>query len=160
MNFQVMNKRDAVKYSCRTHTERSAIISIVNLFDSPVNFSHQANIKYILNLSFDDVEDGDKSISWEDGQKIRNFVNKCIRSNIELLIVHCEGGVSRSAGVCAAIMKAVTGDDMDIFSDPHFCPNMTCYRTVLNALMCNVDEEEIQNKFHLNIEKWRELNDF
>lgn len=160
MNFQVMSKDKAVKYSFHPYTERSAIISITNLWDMPVKFSHEANIKRILHIFFDDVEKGEKNvITFEDGKKIKEFVDDCLKDNIELLIVHCSAGVSRSAGVCAAIMKAVTGNDMDIFDNPHFCPNMTCYRTVLEAFIRDIDEDELQQELNINIQKWRELNE-
>ena len=38
-----------------------------------------------------------------------------------------------NAGVAAAIMKALFGDDWEVFDNPKYVPNMTCYRTVLDA---------------------------
>ena len=51
------------------------------------------------------------------------------------IIVHCDAGISRSAGVAAGIMKALTGDDSPIFDSPRYRPNMWCYRKTLEALM-------------------------
>lgn len=162
MIFRVMSQNEAKKYSSEFHEESSAIISITNKEDPKVNFFKKANIKKILRLSFDDVEFGDKigqSITKEDAEKIVSFVDFCINKKVKLLIVHCTAGVSRSAGVCAGIMKALTGDDMQIFEDGKYCPNMTCYSTVLGAFMCQEDEEETCQKTKLNINKWRELNE-
>ena len=84
-------------------------------------------------VKFDDVERGAANcITEADALKIVSFVaeeEKCI----DKLIVHCEAGVSRSAGVAAAIMKALYDDDRPVFNNPRYVPNMTCYRTVLNV---------------------------
>lgn len=67
----------------------------------------------------------------DDADKIVAFCLKWLPETD--LIVHCEAGVSRSAGVCAAIMKWYERSDTMIFNNPYFRPNMHCYRTVLNA---------------------------
>ena len=51
------------------------------------------------------------------------------------MIVHCDAGISRSSGVAAAILKAKTGDDSQIFNNPKYRPNMRCYRIVLDEFM-------------------------
>ena len=86
------------------------------------------------------------------------------KNKVDKFIVHCEAGVSRSAGVGAAIMKALNGDDWDVFKNPLKCPNMKCYRTVLNAFVDAgyFDEdpmEEIKFKEETNIAKWKEFNE-
>jgi protein-tyrosine phosphatase len=47
------------------------------------------------------------------------------------VMVHCEAGISRSAGVAAALSRAVNGDDADFFA--RRLPNRLCYRLVLEA---------------------------
>ena len=54
---------------------------------------------------------------------------------VDTIIVHCNAGISRSSGVCAAIMKAMTGDDSLIFENPKYLPNTTCYKVVLEEFM-------------------------
>ena len=39
----------------------------------------------------------------------------------------------KNAWVAAAIMNALFGDDWEVFDNPKYVPNMTCYRTVLDA---------------------------
>ena len=58
---------------------------------------------------------------------------KGYKDKVECIIVHCEVGVSRSAGVMAAIQKYLTGDDSAIFNNGAFSPNMYCYRMMLDA---------------------------
>ena len=97
-------------------------------------------------MSFDDVdkkqydemtEAGYGSVvlmNEQDAARIVAFVKK-YKDSVDGIIVHCDAGVSRSAGVMAAIMKWLTGDDSKIFSDLRFHPNMWCYRLVLNEFM-------------------------
>lgn len=68
----------------------------------------------------------------EDGVRIRDFLER--NSNIQSIIVHCDAGQSRSAGVAAAILKAKTGSDMQIFKRAFYKPNMHCYRITLNHI--------------------------
>ena len=51
-----------------------------------------------------------------------------------MMIIQCDAGVSRSAGVAGALMKYYNGDDSEIFENPKYRPNMRCYRTMLNEL--------------------------
>ena len=50
------------------------------------------------------------------------------------VIVHCDAGISRSAGIAAAILKHFTGDDSSIFGNDLYDPNLWCYRKTLAAL--------------------------
>lgn len=68
----------------------------------------------------------------DDAKKVSSFVKRHPNTDI---IVHCDAGISRSAGVAAAIMKWSTGDDTPIFNSWHYHPNMWAYRKTLNALM-------------------------
>ena len=139
MFIQVMSRVSAVEYSCRSHDEASAVISISDYDkNSPTLENNPGNgIVAHLKLKFDDVERGEANcITERDALKIVSFVRGyAIVSN--KLIVHCEAGVSRSAGTAAAIMKAINGSDWDIFDNPRYVPNMTCYRMVLDAFYTN-----------------------
>lgn len=132
MVFKVLSRSGAIAYSFKKEIPKTAIISISDSYDSWPHFNKNQNILRVLYLKFDDVEKGEPNcITSEDAKKIAKFVNS-LNKNTEQIIVHCGAGVSRSAGVCAAIMKYLTGDDSEIFDNPKYCPNMTCYRTVLN----------------------------
>lgn len=135
MKITVMNRRDAVRYSFHPQQEKTAVISIgtpneqyhTGVYTSPYN-----GISSVLRLWFDDVESGKDCIRKEDAEKIKRFVEAHKEDSI---IVHCDAGVSRSAGIAAALMKYYNGDDTPIFDNPRYCPNMLCYRTMLNTLM-------------------------
>ena len=134
------------------------IVSITDKNASYNAFSDHENIKGILEVKFDDVDFKEKNcITPEDGRKIVDFVQTHL-SEVDEIIVHCEAGISRSAGVCAALMKIVNGDDFEIFDDPRYCPNMACYRTVMEAHYNDYDLDDANRKIDHNTAKWREAN--
>ena len=168
IDIRILNRKEAKKFSYESHDFKTAIISITDTDKADVIFEkNEANgIRAVLRLKFDDVERDYKNehcITKEDAENIVKFVNKN-KNKVDKFIVHCEAGVSRSAGVGAAIMKALNGDDWDVFKNPLKCPNMKCYRTVLNAFADAgyFDEdpmEEIKFKEETNIAKWKEFNE-
>ena len=86
--------------------------------------------------------------------QIKEFVEQ-VKDRVERIIVHCKAGVSRSAGVGAAILYALNGDDMRVFRDKYSLPNMTCYRKVLNAFGVKTDEAVLKEKALINRKLWR-----
>ena len=64
--------------------------------------------------------------------QILDFVEE-IKDRVELIVCHCEAGVSRSSGVAAAILRILTGSDDKIFNDRRYIPNIFVYRKILNA---------------------------
>lgn len=158
MIFQVMNRTNAKKYSYKTHGHKYIIISISDIGDSANKFNKSSELVDVLRLWFDDEEAPHPNcITSKDAEKIVNFVNQYI-DKVDEIVVHCSAGVSRSAGVCGAIMCILTGSDDYIFDNPNFCPNMTCYRAVLNAYFGSYDDEEIKRKEAKSIEVWRKAN--
>ncbi|MBE6994772.1 MAG: hypothetical protein E7423_09070 [Ruminococcaceae bacterium] len=149
MHVTVMNRAQAVSYCHKRHDRPAVMISISDPYEERagrVFCSPQNMLKSILRLRFADADRPGPDVYGreasaldmmqdEDAARIADFVR---RHQALDLIVHCDAGVSRSAGVAAAILKHLTGDDSPIFNDPRFRPNMWCYRKTLAAL-----EEEI-----------------
>jgi len=143
MKYLVLSRGAAQIYTYTPHKEKSIMISIYSPGGCPLRI-HEAdreicNILQVLPLEFSDSEFNekglyDKPISKEQAQLIVDFV-RTYKYQIDQIIVHCDAGVSRSAGVCAAIAKALDNDDIQFFNSNYYCPNMTCYRRVLNAFM-------------------------
>jgi predicted protein tyrosine phosphatase len=70
--------------------------------------------------------------SKEDAVTILNFVNECVQHNKDITIVcQCDAGVSRSAGVAAALSKIYNDDDEYIFKK--YVPNRYVYRMILET---------------------------
>lgn len=96
---------------------------------------------YMKFMDLDDSHDGRYDvITPATAQRIADIVHRY--GDSISYVVHCEAGISRSAGVAAAISKYLTGDDSSIFRT--HIPNRLVYRTVLEALMCtSVAEQDI-----------------
>jgi len=76
-----------------------------------------------------EVSEGDlfnKSLA----KAVWKFVDK-YKDEVDLIIVNCELGISRSSGMAAAISKILNGDDMHFFR--YFVPNMDVYRKMIEV---------------------------
>lgn len=119
-----------------------AIISISSHDKGIVQFSCKS-----LNLQFDDVLEGEPHcMTEENANKIVEFV----KSTSLPITAQCEGGVSRSAGVAAAIEEFYNKTISDLWKDGVHAPNEWCYKLVLNSFGIPVSEEKIQQLVNLN----------
>ena len=111
-----------------THLGKNAhYISITRYAEDGANLGRipESNI---LRLSFDDVDSGDTAMTLAQAHQVVQFVTE---NDIDLLIVHCGAGRSRSAGVAAAIMDHFNKEGDIIFQ--RYTPNMHCYRMMMHA---------------------------
>lgn len=135
MNVIVMNRAQASSYSYADKGIKTAMISItdVNKEDNDIKIDKD-NVAFLLRRKFLDVVDPEdpNSITIEQAMEIAKFVMRHKKS-VRQIIVHCEGGISRSAGVAAAILKYLNNNDSEIFDSPKYCPNILAYRRVLEA---------------------------
>ena len=136
MKFFVYSRQRAKRESYRI-SEPTLIISITDPSLIPTSFARNSNIIGLCRLQFDDVTEEnarpeDVLMSDSDALKIKDYVLR-YKDRADCIIVHCEVGVSRSAGVMAAIQKYLIGDDSAIFSNEAFSPNMYCYRKMCDA---------------------------
>ncbi len=74
----------------------------------------------------------------KDAKNILDFVETC-KKGIDLIVVHCEAGISRSAGVAGALSLIYNRTDKEFF-EGYFSPNMLVYWKILNAYMRNKNE--------------------
>ena len=158
MKFQVMSRVNARKHSFNEDIDKCIVISINDTFAEANKFNSNAKIKGVCSLFFNDVEGHETGhMTREDADKIIEFVNNHLNC-VDEIIVHCGAGVSRSAGVCAALMLIINGDDSAIFNNGKYCPNMHCYRLVLESYFGYYDKEAADEKLRRNIIEWRKLN--
>lgn len=132
-NVIVMNRPKAREYAHEPHSEISIVISINDTNMEPNDIPHckyRNHIAAVLPVFFDDIEEGKGVITISEARDIVNFVNRW-QSHVDIIIVHCNAGISRSAGCAAAILKYFTGSDMQIFGNGFYKPNMKVYTTVL-----------------------------
>ena len=146
-----------MKYNIRV-TSRAGVRSVLRELDSstivisihdpnkPPEFSQQdletiPHLCDLLTLSFwDELDEAHGCMSYDQAAEVLYFVanNIPFAKNI---IVHCEAGISRSAGVAAALSKILNGNDDYFFDYFHnrYVPNMTCYRRILEAFYLKED---------------------
>lgn len=155
--IQVMSRNKAIRYSYSDHPKTL----LISIRDKGRHIPYFVKDNLIIHyFDFDDVEEGSPDgfpISDSQAKHIAEVVNN--NKDVEKIVVHCEAGVSRSAGVAAAIGMAINGDDSFIFNDGRYCPNSTCYRKVLEAFGLKNDGSVFVQKLNTNLEKWREYND-
>ena len=85
----VLNRTRAIKYSYQPQEKTFGIISISELADSVPNFHSSPQLKGLLKLQFDDVDqnkDGYYAMTEQDAQKIATFVKRC-SSHFDILVV-------------------------------------------------------------------------
>ena len=138
MKIVVMSQSRIEEYARTSNSETSILISITSHHgkQAEVYMNNENKILNILFLRFDDTDRRDTylGISHIDARKIINFIRDNVSDkDFDKVIVNCEAGQSRSAGVAAALMKYFNNDDTPIFDNPMYTPNMLCYRTVIDA---------------------------
>ena len=137
MAVMIMNRSDAVRYCHKRHDRDAVIISISDpntMYSSAPFKSNNNRVKNICRVYFRDDDRGPQLMTTDDAFKIHSVLKRFDDKDIDI-IVHCDAGISRSAGVAAAILKRYTGSDFSIFRNPMYKPNMHCYRMMLNELM-------------------------
>ena len=120
------------RYSVTKNIPESAIISIYSNGDIPCRLFQNKNIKYVAKWCFDDLTD-DRGITQEQANQIASFVKR--HKEINTMVVHCDAGISRSAGIAAAISKWYFGTDEWVFNSDLYVPNMRCYDFMIKAFI-------------------------
>lgn len=134
MTIKIFSRQQAVKQSYTDFDGSKIIISISDPFKGKAKFNrNNISIKSVLYLSFYDIDEKTKSIfggydsmSPIDAVLIRDFVLKW-QDKVDTVWLQCEMGVSRSAGIAAAISEYFELDSTDILSNKKYIPNMLCY---------------------------------
>lgn len=135
-----MSRAKFIEYTKSNHRLTSAVISISSPHEGIVHISNSQNNGVVLlyRATFDDTDRADNTslvpLDLMQAEIMAKFVKGAI-DKVDKIIVHCEAGQSRSAGIAAAILKYYTNDDTSIFNNPRYTPNMLCYRMMLTALM-------------------------
>ena len=118
--------------------EPSILISIRDPEKRPVRLRHCLLRKGILELAFHDAEpvagfiplDPITYIAEVDADEIWDFVRKH-EGTYEVIVVHCEQGMSRSPAVAAALARGLGLDDSFFWQENQ--PNQYVYKTILAA---------------------------
>jgi len=71
-----------------------------------------------------------KVFTEQEAKKVLEFVIK-YENLVDTILVHCEAGISRSAGIAGALSLIYNDNDKHFFS--MYLPNMLVYRTILEV---------------------------
>lgn len=101
-----------------------------------------------LFLKFDDIEDIDNRYVYFDrgmAKEVIDFVeNYC--AQVDLIVVQCEAGLSRSVAIGSALSKILNYTDDDVFTKG--IPNMFVYTTLLDYYFSNASHEKDWSKIN------------
>ena len=127
-----------------THPEPYAVISIGEPQMKPAPLADSPQCKAVLRLHFSDVASDLPRLrsvmhvapfTPELARQIADFVREQMQNNVNLIVVHCEAGMSRSAGVATALSQFYNHDETHFLV--HYRPNAHVRRVMLNALRAN-----------------------
>lgn len=140
MTIKIFSRQQAVKQSYTDFDGSKIIISISDPFEEKAKFNmNNISIKSVLYLSFYDIDEKTKSIfggydsmSPIDAVLIRDFIFKW-EDFVDEIWVQCEMGISRSAGIAAAVAEHFELDSSSILNNSNYYPNMLCYNLTKEA---------------------------
>jgi predicted protein tyrosine phosphatase len=107
--FLVMSRQLAEVY---IPSKPYIVISITDPEMPPANLPESKLCKGVLRLSFHDIDKpwpNHKEMTREEARQIVRFVKEHL--DVDLVICHCEAGISRSAGVAAALSSVFCQSD-------------------------------------------------
>ena len=148
MKIEVLSHENAVKQLEKEPPDTAIIIIAMSQFET--QYPIFTNWERKLNVYFSDIikEHHPKAMTPQHAVEIRNFVLSLVGC-CEKLIVSCYKGISRSSAVAAGIMVGLGIDDMKIWNDTSYFPNILCYKRMLTAFgqsTENADEKRNINK--------------
>lgn len=119
------------------------IYAIINTsYPETANYLDECGFEDVLVLNYDDVKDfSGNSFTENIAEDIKSFVDRMNKNSI--LYVCCDEGVSRSSAVACAIKRYLGQDEMTIWNDPHYNPNIFVYSILCNVMGFNDTEERL-----------------
>ena len=150
MNIKILSRKNAVRLSYKELEIPKVIISVSDPYKENAKFNREnKSIKDVLYLSFYDIDYETKDIyrgfepmQTDDAQKIRDFVLKW-QNNVGEIWVNCEEGISRSAGIAAALKEHFGEDSKPIFECDSYSPNELCYNLVKSVFATSKTDENV-----------------
>lgn len=137
MLFWILSRKEMEEEAGFINTPHM-VISISDEGSPKTEFTKNDYRKGLLRVKFDDVDsktDGQYPITQSEAINIARFVN-VHKDKVNLIVVHCEAGISRSSATAAAIAFFLDKPtSMDIFKDCRYRPNMLVYRKVMQAFL-------------------------
>lgn len=126
--------REAVRYAVAS--DSYVVISVTDPGKPQADLYPSEGLKNVLRLSFHDLDRmPDVAGDWVlfDREMAHSIVRffRWYWGMVDLVVCQCEAGISRSAGVAAALMKATGHTDDMVFANT--LPNRLVYRRILEV---------------------------
>ena len=104
----------------------------------------------ILKVGVFDTEMKHKAFSFDyrEGMDIKKFLEK--QNDFGRIYVCCDSGESRSAAMAAAIMRYYGKSDKEIWTNPHYHPNLLVYKEQLYAFGIKVSKLRLSYLKYIN----------
>ena len=149
MDFLILNRKEISSFS---HPSPYVVISITEPYDDHPKLPDDKNLVAALRIKFPDA---DMSFEWKGSvvspmnenhaRRIISFIKDIVLNNtdrnITTIVCQCDGGISRSSAVAAALCKIFCNSDAFVFDNPKYKPNMYVYRMILTEFFMNYNVE-------------------
>lgn len=133
VNFLVLNRFDVATVKPDVPY---LVISVTDPERDEAVLAESANRRAVLRLRFHDkgtrrpLAPGKVVMTSEDARTVIAFVQAHLDEG-QLIVCQCEGGISRSAAIAAALSRILQGEDRFFFQ--HYAPNDWIYHLLLEA---------------------------
>lgn len=130
MQFLALSEKQLIQGDYAKISKNHILISIKDI-GRKLTVPKSQYCKKMLQLEFnDEYEISNSSFNQDLARQIIDFVNSnCF--TVDLIIVHCYAGLSRSVAVASALSKILNNKDDDIYAIG--MPNMLVYTTILDS---------------------------
>lgn len=142
MYINVLSRKKAIKFS-NICTDNIIIISISTPNNAIPVFADNSNIKGIFRMSFYDIAYDVPEYNapkQNDFIGLKNFIDT-YKNSVNGIIVHCDAGISRSAGCAMAIADYVNCENIVRTQSHRFRPNYTVYDCTRKELGIYIDSK-------------------
>lgn len=121
---------------------------------SEIEISKLLGIPYVFRQYEDlDYECPGRSFSRADATAFAEFI-KNVKADV--LYCCCDAGESRSPAVAAAVMRYFGLNDLPVWKNPHYHPNMLVFEMLADALGKSVSDEEKDYRSYINQKVFRD----
>lgn len=122
---------------------------------SEINAEKLRGITYVFRQYEDlDYECPGRSFSSEDAKAFTDYVKGL--ADVNTLYCCCDAGESRSPAVAAAVMRYLGMDDMAVWRNPHYHPNMLVFAMLMDAFNLSISDEEKDYLLYTNQKAFRD----